>query len=159
VTNSTTRVAYACAGLFFAFGVWHAYYSLGGPMPGAGNQASLSTGAQVGLWVINAVWTVAALVPLALVQPWGRRLRRRAILLTVAVGGALLVAYGTLTTCLSFVVVTHRVTPNDDPNLHFNYLWGLLLFGPWFIALGATLGWAALRAAGVVPARHTLTHG
>jgi Protein of unknown function (DUF3995) len=159
VTSSPTRTAYCCAALFLAFGVWHAYYSLGGPMPGAGNQQAESTGAQVVLWIINAVWTLAALVPLALVQPWGRRLRRRAVLVAVAVGGALLVGYGTLTTCLSFVVVTHRVTPNDDPTLHFNYLWGLLLFGPWFVALGATLGWTALRAARVVPARQTVAHG
>lgn len=97
------------------------------------------------VWVTVVLKVVAALVGLALVQSWGGRLPRR-LLLTAAWGGAVvLTAWGTLAEISVGLIAAEVSTPEPRP-AGTALVGRLVLWEPWFIVWGVSLGLAARLA-------------
>src|SRR3990170_4827857 len=98
--------------------------------------------------ILAANWAAAVLklaggaLALALVQPWGRRLPRRPLVVAARIGAVLLTVYGTVQlvgVLLAHVGVVEPATP-VAPAVAY---WRLLLWEPWFAVWGLLLGAAA----------------
>ena len=92
-------------------------------------------------WGASVVISGAAVVSLALVQPWGRRLPRT-VLLGVAGGGALIsiLHWGVI----SASIVLKMVGTAGGTVSSFDR-WNLFVFEPWFLGMGVLLGVAVLQ--------------
>jgi hypothetical protein len=143
--------AYAAAAWAVGFALPHLYWSLGGTtgLTTSLNQAILAhrdAGFIAGLWAIAAFSLAGALVALATVRPWGRRLPRRA-LRALAWFGFVLLALRVLDIYLEFGTGLTGITtiPAGD-RAEFLRLarWFLFLWLPWF-TLGA-VAWGALAS-------------
>jgi len=145
--DSTRRAAprwpgYAAASVAFAFAAVSVYWGLGGTagvssLGGSIEQRALAHDPLIVAlaWITGGLKVVGGLLALALVQPWGRRLPRRLLLLTAWSGAVLLSVYGALQ--LTGVAL---IRFGVDPTV---LLWRLLLWEPWFLVWGLLLGMAA----------------
>lgn len=143
-----TWPAYAAAVVASLFAVVSFYW-------GAGGTALVSTlGGRIEAlalardpFLITAVWVTGfaklagAVLALALVRPWGRRLPRRWLRATAWAGAALLTAYGLVQVFSVALVAAGAITPDVpiDPSV---LRWRLLLWEPWFLVWGLLLGLA-----------------
>lgn len=150
--NSDSRwVAYAASALAFAFVVPSLYWVLGGTalLDTLGGVIEERARARdrtllVVTWATVMVKAMGGLLPLALVQPWGRRLPSRLLRFTAWTGAICLVLYGalqTLTVGLAYFGAIEFTGPIDERALR----WRLLLWEPWFLVWGIALGAAAWR--------------
>jgi hypothetical protein len=85
------RAAYAAFGWVLAFVAWHVVWAVTGlQFP----HHHWSGAARILMWgfdaVIDVIWAVGIVLPLALAQPWGRRVPRWMLLWTAWIGCALL---------------------------------------------------------------------
>ncbi|MGI5240735.1 DUF3995 domain-containing protein [Dactylosporangium sp. CA-139066] len=80
------------------FAAFHVYWELGGHFGFGDAPTTVPTVDSAGAWVFTGFLAVAfiigAAVPLALYQPWGARLRGRALIACCWIGGALLTLRG-----------------------------------------------------------------
>ncbi len=104
-------------------------------------------------WAASVVITGAAVLSLALVQPWGRRLPRW-MLLGVAWLGAV---FALLHTAGQTTQIVLNMTGVTDGAVTTFDRWNLFVFEPWFMVMGILLAVAAVqfarRAEGPGPAR------
>jgi len=97
------------------------------------------------VWVVVVLKVVAGFVALALVQSWGGRLPRR-LLLAAAWGGAfVLTLWGTLQELAVGLIAAEVSAPEPRP-AEVVLVGRLLLWEPWFIVWGVSLGFAARLA-------------
>lgn len=83
-----------------------------------------------------------AALALALVQPWGRRLPRRSLLLVAWGAAVVLAVYGVLQLTGVVLVALDVVDPSEPMGTRV-LLWRGLLWEPWFVLCGVLLGLAA----------------
>lgn len=143
---------YAAAVVAFAFAAVSFYW-------GAGGMAGLSTlGGRIEelalardpvivtlVWVTGILKVGGGMLALALVQPWGRWLPRRLLLLTAWSGAALLTVYGVVQIGSVAAVAFGVLTPSY-PLPSAVLWWRLLLWEPWFLLWGVLLGLTAWTA-------------
>ena len=134
--------AFAAVSLAWALGSTVGLDTLGGSIERLGRERDPA------LLAANAVALVlkvlGAVLALALVQPWGRRLPRRLLLTLGWSGATVLVLYGMLQVTSVALVATGVVVPSV-PITHRVLMWRLLLWEPWFLVWGLLLGGATLR--------------
>ncbi|MFB6614993.1 DUF3995 domain-containing protein [Streptomyces sp. NPDC056367] len=139
---------YAAAGAALAYAAPHFWWGAGIGATFPGDFASAPHGtweAAIGYWVMGAVAVSGALVALALVRPWGRRLPRRtlcALSLTASVGMTL---WGFTYFALQGLLAAGRVVSAPAfaaKDAHPQAAWGLFWYGL-FVVWGLMLGLAA----------------
>ncbi len=140
---------YAAASAAFAFAAVSFYWGLGGTagvssLGGSIEQRALAHDPLIIAlaWITGGLKIAGGLLALALVQPWGRRLPRRLLLVTTWSGAVLLSVYGALQLTGVALIKLGVVTPTApvDPTV---LLWRLLLWEPWFLVWGLLLGMTA----------------
>jgi hypothetical protein len=91
------------------------------------------------IWVSVVLKVVGGVLALALVQPWGRAVPRRLLLLACGGGAAVLVAYGAVQMTAVALVELGALAPSEpvDPSV---LRWRLFLWEPWFLVWGLLLG-------------------
>ena len=137
-------VAFAFAGvsLVWALGSTVGLDTLGGAierMARAGDPALLAANA-----VALVLKVMGGVLALALVQPWGRHLPQRPLLVLGWLGAGVLVLYGALQTG-SVALVAAGVVELDEPLSERALTWRLFLWEPWFLVWGLLLAGATLR--------------
>jgi hypothetical protein len=140
----------ACAaGLGFA--VPHIWWTLGLSWAYPGDFADMtnqSTAQVLGDWSVVMLALVWALLPLALVKPWGRLLPRRLLLVLAWVVSVGLVLWSLSFFHLRIMLATGRVESAPEfaaSDAHPAAVWGYLwysVFLVWGISLGATAWWS-----------------
>jgi len=128
--GSTRRAAprwpgHAAASVAFAFAVVSVYWGLGGTagvssLGGSIEQRALAHDPLIIAlaWITGGLKVVVGLLALALVQPWGRRLPRRLLLLTAWTGAVLLSVYGALQLTGVALITLGVVTPHPARRPH-----------------------------------------
>ena len=81
---------------------------------------------------------------LALVQPWGRLLPRRALLVAAWVMAVALIAYGALQTGAVALLLSEVIEPTELVESRV-LRWRLFLWEPWFLVIGLLLAGAVAR--------------
>ncbi len=94
-------------------------------------------------WAACLVIAGAAVVCLALVQPWGRRLPR-GLLLGVAWLGA---GFALLHSIAQWAQILMKVTKVSDGTVTTFDRWDLVVFEPWFMVMGCLLALSAVQYA------------
>jgi hypothetical protein len=108
-----------------------------------------STTQALGEWGIVTLVIVWALLPLALVQPWGRILPRRLLLVPAWVASVALVLWSFSYFNMRIMLATGRVESGPEyaaGDAHPAAVWGFYwysLFLVWGISLGATAWWSS----------------
>ncbi len=133
----------------FAFAAVSTYWGLGGrallDMLGGEIERRALAGDDV-LLAANAVGAVlkvlGGVLALALVQPRGERLPRRALQALAWAGAAVLTVYGLVQT-VAIVLVALDVVEPAEPLETKAVLWRMFLWEPWFLVWGLLLGAAA----------------
>jgi hypothetical protein len=148
-TVSAVWPGYAAAAVAFAFAAVSFYWALGGTagLSSLGDrieQLALSGNPMIRTLtgVTGALKVLGGLLSLALVQPWGRRLPRRLLLLMAWIGATLLTVYGTLSIINVALIMSGALTAAEPQNPTL-LLWRLLLWEPWFVVWGVLLGLTA----------------
>ena len=145
----TTWPAYAAAAVAFLFALVSLYWAAGG-MSGMGTLGgdierlgrARDPELVAATWAATALKVVGALLALALVRPWGRRLPGPLLLVTAWAGAVVLTLYGALQTAT--VALTYVDVFDDTQEMSEGVLrWRMLLWEPWFLLWGLLLGLAA----------------
>jgi hypothetical protein len=135
---------YAAATWAFLFAATSFYWALGGRLgvetigPGitgpvlAGDPTILAV-----VWITGALKVMAGVVALALVQPWGRRIPRWALLLAGWGASALFLVYGAANLIQDALVVAEAI-PTPAGLGAVAARWHLFLWDPWWL-LGGVL--------------------
>jgi hypothetical protein len=140
-----TWTAYAAAVAAFSFAGVSLYWALGG-------MAAVDTlGPEIerlarerdplvvaAAWVSVALKVGGGLLALALVRPWGRRLPRRALMLTARLSAVVLITYGGVQTVSVGLLLTGAITPTNHPGSTVLW-WRVLVWEPWFLVWGLLL--------------------
>lgn len=147
--SSRRWAGYGAAAAAFSFAVVSIYWGLGGRWgldTLGGDIERLARARDPAILAAN--WAAAVLklaggaLALALVQPWGRRLPRRPVVVSARIGAVLLTVYGAVQ--LAGVLLVHvGVTEVATPVASEVVYWRLLLWEPWFVVWGLLLGAAA----------------
>ncbi|MDG6107675.1 DUF3995 domain-containing protein [Dactylosporangium aurantiacum] len=147
--RTAAYAAAACAALFAAVNSFWAAGGTAGLHTLGGRIEEMARSGDRTVLLANVVAIVAklavALLALALVRPWGRRIPRRPLRVLALSAAALLIAYGGLQTGAVLLVATGLVTP-DVPWTSTVLWWRLLLWEPWFLVWGVLLLIAARAA-------------
>lgn len=143
--------AYAAAATAFVFAAVSLYWALGGTAGLDTIGGQLTAGGRAHdpailtlVWAAVVLKVVGGLLPLALVQQWGRLFPRWVLLSAAWAGAALLTSYGAVQVTAEALVqlgVIKPAGPVDWPALR----WHMLLWDPWFLIWGLLLGAAALE--------------
>jgi hypothetical protein len=153
------RAGYAAFVLGLLQALLSAYWAVGGPVgldQVGGKIAELarerSPGVIAGMWLVVLAKVIGAVLGLAVVRRWGRRVPRR-LLLTACWGATtVLVGYGGLTVAgelLSWAGVIHPAAPIVwEP-----FMWHMLVWDPAFLVWGLFLGAATWRSPVLYPPR------
>lgn len=143
---------YAAAAVAFSFAAVTFYWSAGGmagvsTLGGRFEEWAVARDPMIVtlLWFTGVLKVAGAMLALALVQPWGRRLPRRWLLLAAWSGAVLLTVYGVLQVTSVALVAFGVVTPSPPPDATVLW-WRLLLWEPWFLLWGVLLGLTAWSA-------------
>lgn len=145
----TTWPAYAAAAVAFVFALVSLYWAAGG-MAGMGTLGgeieklgrARDSELVAATWAATVLKLLGALLALALVRPWGRRLPRRLLLVTAWVGAVVLTLYGAAQTA-AVVLINFGVVDDTQGMSERALRWRMLLWEPWFLAWGVLLGLAA----------------
>ncbi|MEO6714383.1 MAG: DUF3995 domain-containing protein [Mycobacteriales bacterium] len=137
--------AYAAALLAFASAAVTIYWTAGGTallrtVGGRFEDAATSGGSAVvalGLATAGAK-VLAALLALALVQPWGQRLPRRAVTVAAAAAGVVLSLYGGALVVVGALVLAGAIEPAGAVD-RTALRWHVGLWDLWFLAWGLLL--------------------
>ncbi len=140
--------AYAAAATAFVFAAVSFYWGAGGTalvstLGGRIEELALARDPAIiaVVWLTGVAKLVGAVLALALVQPWGRRLPRRWLRATAWVGAGLLTAYGLVQVTAVALVAAGVIVP--DAPVETNVLrWRLLVWEPWFLVWGLLLALA-----------------
>lgn len=96
-------------------------------------------GGYVAVWTAGVAKAGAGIAALALVQPWGRRIFPRKLLLIGGWGGAVvLILYGGVQIIVQLLVRTEIITPADDIDWR-GFDGHLYLWAPWFFMWGVLM--------------------
>ena len=148
---ATVAAVFALVSLYWAAGGMAGMGTLGGEIERLGRARDPELVAAT--WVAAVLKALGALLALALVRPWGRRLPRRLLLVTAWAGAVVLTVYGVLQTAA--VALIYFGVSDDTQELSRGALrWRMLLWEPWFLVWGLLLGLAAWhygRAGGQPP--------
>ncbi|GAA0300776.1 hypothetical protein GCM10010302_44190 [Streptomyces polychromogenes] len=141
---------YAAAGAAIAYAAPHFWWGSGIGAAFPGDFASAPHGtweAAIGYWVMGGVALVGALVALALVRPWGRRLPRRTLCALSLTASAGMTLWGFTYFALRYLLAAGRVVSapawaakDADPQAAWGLFWYAL-----FVLWGLMLGLAAWR--------------
>lgn len=149
--SAPNAAAYGAALLAFLYAAVSSYWTLGGTallatvggrfveLARRGGPAVLA----LGLLVVG-LKVAGALLALALVRPWGRRLPQRLLVSTALGGGVVLALYGgvlVLVGALVLVGLLDTSGPVDETALR----WHVLVWDLWLLLWGLLLSAAALR--------------
>lgn len=104
------------------------------------------------VWLTVVLKLVGAVLGLALVQPWGRRVPRWMLLTASWTATVVLVLYGGLLV-VGQALIALGVLPRGEPFDPVAFYWHLFVWDPWFLLWGLLLGAATLRFARRRPAR------
>jgi hypothetical protein len=151
-TSARTWLGYAAATVWFAFAAVSFYWAAGGTtgLDTLGGTIEALALARVPTliavtWVTGVLKVGAGVLALALVQPWGRRLRQRPLRLAGWCGAALTVVYGVVQ-FTSVGLVATGVVATSEPESSKALFWRLVLWEPWFVVCGVLLGLATRSA-------------
>ncbi len=140
--SNRTWPAFAACTWAGAFAAVHLYWGLGGS---SGLPPGRSVSDNTALFVINLVaiplCLIGALLALALVQPWGRRLPRRWLLVASWSTCALFIVHSLPAIAQGALLV---LGPHDDA-LSAEERFSLFLYEPYWFAGGVLFGLAALN--------------
>ena len=137
-------VAYAACGLTLAYGALKFYWAVGG----TALRGTIGFPEEVwrdpwfvalGLWGTVVLSFVGALVALAFVRPWGRRIPRRMLLIPAWAACALLTARGVGGLAHDGLLVTGFIGAPASVGLSV-ILWDLAHYSPYFAVWGVLLG-------------------
>lgn len=109
--------------------------------------------AAIGYWVMGGVSVIGAVVALALVRPWGRRLPRRLLAVPAVVASVAMTLWGLTYFALQYLLAVGRVVSAPAfaaKDAHPQAAWGIFwyaLFVTWGIMLGVA-AWSRLRSSG-----------
>jgi len=155
---------YAAAAVAFSFAAVTFYWSAGGmagvsTLGGRFEEWAVARDPMIVtlLWFTGVLKVAGGMLALALVQPWGRRLPRRWLLLAAWSGAVLLTVYGVLQVTSVALVAFGVVTPCPPPDATVLW-WRLLLWEPWFLLWGVLLGrtaWSARKRSQGYPSEPT----
>jgi hypothetical protein len=153
--RSTRVPAYAAAVLAFGSAAVSLYWTLGGTVlldtvGGTFEDLARERSPQsivLGMLVV-LVKVAAGLLALALVQPWGTHVGRRLLLVSAAVGSAVLVFYGGVLVLVGGLVLADLITPSAAVDEHA-LRWHVFVWDLWFLVWGMALGLAVWRYRGV----------
>ncbi|MCX5198575.1 DUF3995 domain-containing protein [Streptomyces sp. NBC_00249] len=144
---------YAAAAAALAYAAPHFWWGagIGATFPGDFAGAPHGTWeAAVGYWGMGGVAVLGAVVALALVRPWGRRLPRRLLAVPVLAASAGMTLWGFTYFALQYLLAAERVVSAPAfaaQDAHPQAAWGLFwyaLFVVWGVTLGAA-AWKRLR--------------
>jgi uncharacterized protein DUF3995 len=142
------RFAYVAAAMAIASAVPSVFWTLGGTslldtvggsieqVARARSPSALALGAATSLAKLGA-----ALLALALVRPWGRRVPWR--LAANALTSALLVTWGGANVIIGALALTGVVSPTDGLD-EYALRWHVYVWDPWFLGWGAALAIALM---------------
>lgn len=143
--------AYAAAVLAFASAAVSAYWTLGGTalldaLGGSFERLARdrSPAALVLGVMVILVKVAGGLLALALVRPWGARIRRGVLLVPCVVGSLILVLYGGAQVLVGGLVLAKVITPSGPVDEHA-LRWHVFVWDLWFLVWGVALGIAARR--------------
>ncbi|GLX19755.1 MULTISPECIES: DUF3995 domain-containing protein [Streptomyces] len=157
-TATTTAVrqawaGYVAAGAALAYAAPHFWWGAGVGATFPGDFASAPHGtweAAIGYWVMGAVAVAGAVVALALVRPWGRRLPRRTLCALSLTASAGMTLWGFTYFAMQGLLAAGRVVSAPAfaaKDAHPQAAWGLFWYGL-FVLWGLMLGraaWTRLR--------------
>jgi len=145
----TTWPGYAAAAVAFSFALVSFYWAAGG-MAGLGTVGGTmermararDPAVVAATWAAAVAKVLGAMLGLALVRPWGRRVPRRALLVVSWAGAVILTLYGVSQTAT--VALLHFGVFEDTQHFSAGALrWRMLVWEPWFLVWGVVLGLAA----------------
>lgn len=141
--------AYAAAWVAFAFAAVSLYWGAGGTvgigtLGGHIEEMALARDPVMVMmvWVTGVLKVLGGLLALALVQPWGRRLPRRWLLLGAWTGAVGLTVYGLLQVTSVALIAFGVISPTHPVEITVLW-WRGLLWEPWFLVWGILLGLTA----------------
>ncbi|MFI6447369.1 DUF3995 domain-containing protein [Kitasatospora sp. NPDC050543] len=144
---------YVAAAAALAYAAPHFWWGagIGATFPGDFAEAPHGTWeAAIGYWGMGGVAVLGAVVALALVRPWGRRLPRRLLAVPVAIASVAMTLWGFTYFALQYLLAAERVVSAPAfaaKDAHPQAAWGLFwyaLFVTWGVMLGAA-AWNRLR--------------
>lgn len=148
---SRSWAAYSAAAAAFSFALVSLYWAAGGmaALGTIGGAMEASARARdptvvAATWAAFVLKVLGGLLALALVQPWGRRIPRRALLVAAVGGAAVLMLYGIANT-VGVALISMDVLDNPAGLSRGAMRWRMLLWEPWFLVWGLFLGLAAWR--------------
>lgn len=144
-SHTPTWAAYAACAWCAAYVLPHLYLALGGTAilptfnPAVAGVPQLR---QIN-WIASLVLAAAAVLPLAFVQPWGRRIPRWMLLSAAWLGCVVPAAHG-LYGIVDRANIIAGLTPLDARAFTLPQdswvLWDLLVYEPWFLIAGILFG-------------------
>jgi amino acid transporter len=99
------------------------------------------------VWLTAGLKAIGAVLALAVVQPWGRRLPRRPLRAAAWGASAVLVLYGGALVVGQALLEAGVIEPAADGDRQA-VRWHLFLWDPWFLIWGLLLGMATWLSAG-----------
>ncbi|MFI9327392.1 DUF3995 domain-containing protein [Kitasatospora sp. NPDC052868] len=146
--RSSGWAGYAAAGAALAYAAPHFWWGAGVAATFPGDFASAPHGtwaAATGYWGMGLVAVFGAVLPLALVRPWGRRIPARLIAVPAAIASVGMVLWGSIYFAMQYLLAADRVVSAPAfaaKDAHPQAAWGLFWYGL-FLAWGLALGLAA----------------
>jgi hypothetical protein len=142
--DSLTWAGYAAATWAFLFAAMSFYWALGGRLGSETIGDAITKPVLAGdptilaiVWITGVLKVVAGVVALALVQPWGQRIPRSALLLAGWGAGTLFLVYGAANLVQDALIVLGAIpTPTGLGAVAAR--WHLCLWDPWWL-LGGVL--------------------
>ncbi|WP_019883953.1 DUF3995 domain-containing protein [Streptomyces purpureus] len=152
--RQSTWAAYTAAAAALAYAAPHFWWGAGVGATFPGDFATAPHGtmeAAIGYWVMGAVSVFGALLAVALVHPWGRRLPDRLIAVPALIAAVGMSLWGFTYFAMQYLLAAERVVSSPAfaaKDAHPQAAWGLFWYGL-FLIWGITLGtaaWQRLRA-------------
>ncbi|MFJ4779900.1 DUF3995 domain-containing protein [Streptomyces sp. NPDC088762] len=148
------RAGYLAAVAALGYAAPHFWWGAGVPAMFPGDFATAPQGnleAAVGYWVMGALAAFGAVLSLALVRPWGRRVPALLIAVPSGLAAIGMTLWGFTYFAMQYLISVGRVVPAPAfaaKDAHPQAVWGLFWYGL-FVVWGVSLGiaaWQRLRA-------------
>ncbi|WP_130796300.1 DUF3995 domain-containing protein [Streptomyces otsuchiensis] len=133
---------HAAASLYWGLGGTAALHTIGGELERLARERDPALLTVV--WITAALKLFAALLGLAVVRHWGRRLPRRALLVPAWAAGSVLTVYGGALVLGQAMVKAGLIDASPDMDWTA-FHWHLYLWDPWFLLWGLLLSAATYR--------------